>query len=111
MNINFNEMLRSLVDAANRHEALMDGTTGPVQAILESADVVWAVFSDPMEEGLGNLIIKGAFVLEEAALGRWAGPLRCTAIKTIDRAMAIAARDVLGDGASCPATSSGEVLN
>lgn len=53
MSINFNEMLRSLVDAANRHEALMDGTTGPVKAILESADVVWAVFNDPMEEGLG----------------------------------------------------------
>ena len=107
----FNKMLRELVRVANRHEALMDGTIAPVKRIVDNADVVWAVFNDPDEVGVGTLIIKGSSALDEAAAGRWPTELRCTAIKTIDRNMAIVAREVLGDGAGALDVAISEVLN
>ena len=99
MTLNFDHMLHDLIHAANEHQKLMDGTTAPVKKILDSADIVWAVFNEPDGSGVGTLIIKGNQVLEEAAEGLWPGDsLRCTAIATVDRKVAIATRLVLGDG-------------
>ena len=91
--------IEAIVNTANANEALMDGTTGPVVDILEGADVVLAVFNDgAAENGVGIVVVKGRPLLDAIAAGGQAVPVKVNAIKTISRSMAIAARDVLGDG-------------
>lgn len=103
----------ALVEMANANEKIMDGTTLPVIEILASSDLVWAVWQDhDADDGVSTLLLKGHRRLLSIAsdtddppngttrLRRGPLPLRCSAVKVIDQAMAIAARQTLGEAQS-----------
>jgi hypothetical protein len=102
--------LESIIEAANANEKLMDGTTEPVTRILEENDVVFAVWQDPAaENGVSTLLLKGVHRLSAIAseassapvgthqLKRGSQVLRWSAVKVLDREMAMAAKQTLGE--------------
>jgi len=93
-----------IVRLADRNEALMDGTTGPVREILASADVVFAVWQDRgAADGVSTLLLKGESRLQEIAAKKDTCPfdlhdIRWSAVKVLDFEMALAARDTFTNG-------------
>lgn len=57
--------MRAIVDMANANAKLLDGTTGPIKAMVNSTDLVFAVWQDVVEpNGVGFMIVKGVKRLE-----------------------------------------------
>jgi hypothetical protein len=105
------EELARLVDVANANLSLMDGTTGPVQKIIDSHDLVLGIWQEASEPaGVAYSIIKGRRRLKAiAASGKTApegaigiGPrsvrMKISAIPCECAEQADAARLVFGDG-------------
>jgi hypothetical protein len=105
------EYLAQLVARANENRSLMDGTTGPVQKIIDSHDLVWGIWQDPSEPaGVGYMIIKGRRRLKAIAasgetapegaigIGPRAARMKTSAISCECAEQADAARLVFGDG-------------
>ena len=88
-----------LIAVANQNESLMDGTTVPVQAMLDASGMVWAIFQESDNGPVGFLLLKGAAALEQIATGTHAVAVATNAIKTVSYEMAIAAWRTLGEGA------------
>jgi hypothetical protein len=99
-----------IVRIANANERLMDGTTGPVRLILQNNDLVFAVWQDAaVPGGVSTLILKGQRRLKAIAsdkdvapsgtvkLGHGSQQMRWSAVKVLNSAMAIAARQTLGE--------------
>jgi hypothetical protein len=56
----WDEMLKDIIQLANENQTVMDGTIETVFAIMDDADIVWAVWQDATERhGVGHLLIKG----------------------------------------------------
>lgn len=87
--------IETLVAMANKNELLMDGTTKPVIAILNSAAVVYAVWQDhDAPNGVATLVLKGQKALTAQDSGK---ALSVNAVKVLDLEMAVAARQTLGE--------------
>jgi hypothetical protein len=98
-----------IVEMANANQALMDGTIGPVQRIIDSAEIVFAVWQDPdAPHGVGMLLIKGKHRLKAIAAGDNAAPpgtlalsistrCRVNAVACVCAEQAEALRQELGD--------------
>lgn len=101
---------KTILDVANANEPRMDGTTAPVLQILAENDIVFAVWKDPRaEDGVSTLLLKGerrlgAIASEtepvpQGAVRLKTGPqaLRWSAVKVLNREMALAAKQTLGE--------------
>ncbi|MBR0749106.1 hypothetical protein JQ582_34765 [Bradyrhizobium japonicum] len=88
-----------LVAMANANRTLLDGTTAPVRQIIESNDVVvavWQDFDQPL--GMGTLIIKGAAMLRNISANNAGVRCRVTAVPSDSYEQAVALLKVLGEG-------------
>jgi hypothetical protein len=95
----FAAFLKTLVEIANKNAELNDGTTGPIKRIVADNDVVFAIWQDHSAPyGVNMLPIKGTQRLLEGTRYQIAITPRTSAIPVDNIEMAIAARDVLGDG-------------
>jgi hypothetical protein len=60
------ELIKQLVDIANKNNDLMDGTTEPVKRIISQYEFVVAVWQDRSEpHGVGLHLVKGHQMLRE----------------------------------------------
>jgi hypothetical protein len=89
------EMMRLLVDLANDNNVLMDGTTGPVKRVIDSADIVFAVWPKK-RGGVSGLILKGERTLREIVASGRPMTQSITAIQCVDLEQALAAKQVFG---------------
>jgi hypothetical protein len=89
-----------IVTKANETRALLDGTTEPVRQIIDSTDIVYAVWQDatlpPL--GVGVHVIKGKAFLEEIIASGQSRPCSLNAIPVQSAEHAIATELVFGDG-------------
>lgn len=101
---------KSIVAVANGNEKLMDGTTGPVIRILSENEIVFAVWQDKQAEGgVSTMLLKGQRRLAAIASEVDPGPagtsrlqrgpqeIKWSAVKVLDREMAVAARQSFGE--------------
>lgn len=93
------EFLLELLQKAKANDALMDGTVEPVKRIIDSNDVVFALWPERRHPyGFETMVIKGQVHLARiAAMTCGEVPLKTSAITCENYEMAIAARNVLGD--------------
>jgi hypothetical protein len=88
---------RSLVELANANNERMTGSAREVDAILQSADIVYAVWHDPSEpNGVGTLLIKGVNVLRDIIASGEERQVEVNAIKCMDINQALALKEVRG---------------
>ena len=94
----FGAFKRDMVEAANENQALMDGTTDPVVALIDGHDVVMGVWPDPNEpDGVGMTIIKGAARLWDVIERKNSVTCTVTAICCLEEDQALGARLAFGD--------------
>ena len=89
------EMMRHLVDMANANNAQMDGTTEPVKRLIDSADIVYAVWPKK-RGGVSTLILKGERMLREIVASGRPMTQSISAIKCVNLEQALAAKQAFG---------------
>jgi len=106
----YEEFSNWLIDKANDNQKWMNGTIWPVMWILNSHDVVFAVWlDDESESGVSHLVLKGKSLLEAVAARNFealpdhivvtsdGALMKRTAILVDCYEMAVAAMRTLGD--------------
>ncbi len=89
---------RRIVEAANRNDDRMDGTMGPVEAIIADNEIVFAVWQDAAEpDGVGTMIVKGQDALRRCAADDTAIKASVSAISCINAEQATALVQVCGE--------------
>jgi hypothetical protein len=102
----WDEMFQDIVRLANENQSFMDGTTEPVFAIMDGADIVWAVWQDTtLETGVGFRVLKGQEFLHrcvaekrDLATVKWTG-ISCVEAAQAEALEMIYARRTLGNPA------------
>jgi hypothetical protein len=86
----WDELFQDIVRLANENQVFMDGTTDTVFAIMDGADIVWAVWQDAtLERGIGHRVLKGQEFLHQCmATGRDLATVKWTGISCIEAAQA-----------------------
>jgi hypothetical protein len=93
------QFLQSLIAMSDANQQSMDGTTKPVQKIIDENDVVFGVWNDPESRcGVGFHIIKGGHLLNEIIGAGKSQQHKTSAVYVDNFEMAEAARLTLGDG-------------
>lgn len=89
------QLFATIVASANGNQAVMDGTTEPIKAIIDAGEVVFALWPEPRNEcGIGLLILKGERRLAECVAA--AQPFRVCGVICCDSDAAIAADFMFG---------------
>lgn len=94
------KMKARLVEMANEVTAsgIMDGTMGPVKAILAAADLVFGLWQDAAEPGgVGTLLIKGDRALRTIVASNKASAMSMAAIPCTCFEQAVALKRTFGE--------------